>query len=553
MRRATARKIVTLLGRSLELEPHVVDVATPRCISAQQVDGATAFCIDIRDQSRMRPEFRNLLEVLRRERHPSVDAAERREGIFVELPMPDRGPAPDLGFAGVGSVAPDHPLAANGNDPWRHHWGPAVPAPVCLATVDGVQRQSITLYAEDRCFVRLREAVDPDTGEVVWQVRLEAKARELMQWGPEIWVERWLGLWSWLLVGVWIQPDEAASLGWRTTMLHINSDFVNLRLRSVDAARFLKVLRYQRWGEVHESVVHEKVSEQGRARFPWTETLELGRRRSDVQLVLYRKGNQLRLTKNVDPAESFYAPVWEANGWKPGVDPDPFRVEFKLRKKGLQMFAGGHALDFRDPALVCSAEARALAWGGLAWNRRLVLDDNPKPDRRTLDPRWRAVIDAGEPTKRLRQVARDVAELTQQERRAKALREVALGAVKWAACSGVATESWTELGDVVGVLGERLRESGQPEVMKAMGAKLDLSAASKRSASSALFFETDARADFEAFVDDLNRVRGWTLTRVDVFELLRDASRAWLERELATLSLQQVPPGRRGRQVPTPS
>lgn len=484
----------------------------PRPVSPVQLDGGTTFALDVRPHQ-VNGELAEQIELIRRDRPPDVEAKEKRDGLHVTLPMPRRREL-DLGFEDT---------AANGDDPWRHHWGPAVPPPLVACDWGGIGRKRVVFHCADRAWCELVEQVDKDTGEVIWRVRVQAKARELMADGFVVWAERWLGLWTWLLCGHWARPDELSSIGWRPTYVHANRDFVNLDIREGDGHRFLSARKHQRWGDAGKALA-AKFSATSRKGCPFTETLGLGRETSDLYLVLYRKGDQLRQEKRVDPRASFYAPTWTAHGWEPDVDGDPSRVEFRARKKGLEFWIGGQRYDLQEePELLCDAEFVGRMFAGWCWRRRLVVPDNPKVERCSTDPRWQAVLDAGPSVRDMRQVPRQVREMTRVERLAKALRESTLGAVKWAGCSSLAVPRWDEVGDALVAMGRYLQR-GRPQELDALPHELDLTAANERAAVAAQFFENEAREHADELAAALNAARGWTLTRADVFELARKTS-----------------------------
>lgn len=485
-----------------------------RAIAALRTDGGTAFCLDVAPWA-IRPELERLLELLRRDRPADVEAQERKEGIVVELPMPRRrwhGQA-GLGFDSESSSASD--------DPWRHQWGPDVPAPLARVTVDGRQSQHLTFWIEDRCHARLDERTDPDTGEVIWRCRLEAKARELYADGLAVWLERWLGLWSWLLTGHWASPGtgEFASIGWRTTQWHVNADFVFLDFDSQDTRHFVRLRKFSEHGRTKEEIEWEGVEAAGSSACPWLETLTIGRKSSDTQVCIYRKGEQLRSAKKVEPRASMYAPLWEANGWDPDLDGDPTRVEIRLRKKGLQQRHRGRDLDFRDPDLLLNRWAVRTVWGGVMERRRLVLPGWTRVVNAQTDPRWTVVQEVGLPAPDLRQVPRKVREMTREERLAKDLRDLTLGAARLASRHGVGIRAWREIGDVLAVVGRELQVDGAPAVLAALPRAPDLVAASKRAAVTSQFFEDQAREAMAVFVERLDSARGKKVPRVGVFDL----------------------------------
>lgn len=479
-----------------------------RPIAALRTDGGTAFCRDSREHEWL-GGWKLIVEMLQRERGILDEAFERREGLRIALPVPRVTGQGELDFREVESVQDF-----------------AGPRPLAEVTVDGPRRERLTFHVPDRAFIRFDEKGDPDTGELHWRVRVEAKARELYADGLERWLTRWLGLTTWWTTGVWPAVDELARrFAWRTTQWHVNSDFVGFDISDEDARRFVGVRKFSKYGRgatVAEQALRGAVSP-GDARIfesatgcAWVQSIYLGRKSSDSQMVIYRKGDQIREEKRANPELFFYGPLWKANGWDPGVDGDPTRVELRLRKKGLQYkdAAGADLWDFRDPALLLKASAVRELWWHHTWKRRLVLPESRTRKKNAVaDPRWEVVRSLGTMRFDARQLPREVRELTRDERIARDVYDALQAAVKWSARSGLAAPTYADAGDALIAIGRRLQRGEARDLLAPLVAEPDLEAAVERATATSQFFRDQALANADEMSLELDAARGRTVDR----------------------------------------
>lgn len=458
--------------------------------------------------------LKKLVAEVQRERSIVEVQRERRAGgMRVELPLPGpRREGKQVTFA--------HASQTEGIDARRNGW-PDLQSPLGrVERVSGPTRGRFDLHFPDRCYVIFDERPDADTGEVTWHVRVQAKARELYEVGLRAWMSKWLGLWSWLLTGEWPGVRELGA-HWHTTQWHINSDFVGLDLIDTDVRNMVGGRKWRRLGktETRRELQRLGVLAHGQRYQSWVQTIEIGSRRSDTQLVVYRKGDQLREEKKVDPASSMYAPLWRTNGWR---REEVTRVEFRLRKKGLVWTWPGGSIryDLRDPARLLDVECTAVLWRRLTENRRLVLPEtSTRTNTAETDPRWIAVQDAAAmPMSELRQRPREVPRLTRDERVAKGLRKLEDTARKLAVfCGNVAADSDADVGDVLVALGRRFA-GGQLEEMSAVPRRARPRDVIERATEEAQFFDDEVRARQGAWCDELDRARGHRVSRRLVFD-----------------------------------
>lgn len=479
-----------------------------RAIAGLRTDGGTAFCRDGGDHMWL-PEWKRLIELLQRDRTIAEEQHERREGLRVALPIPRVAGQGELDFHEYESV--------------RDFAGPR---PIAEVTIDGPRRERFTFHVADRCYVHLVERADLDTGELTWRVRVEAKARELYADGLERWMSRWLGLFSWLLTGKWPAIDELAEIGWRTTQWHLNADFVGIDFDDNDARRFIgvrKCTKYGRGSTIAEQVLRGAADARvfdGACSSAWVQTIALGRKSSDSQMVIYRKGDQLREAKRVDPRASMYAPLWQANGWDPEHDGDPLRVELRLRKKGLQYqdSRGTTLWDFRDPALLLRKSAVRELWWHHTWKRRLIVPKYQRKRENKDDPRWEVVRALGLPVADVRQVPHKVRELTRDERIAKDVYDAVQAAVRWAGRSAVAAPTFDVVGDALVAIGRRLQAGEARDLLAPLPAMPDLEAAVERAGASSQFFREQAEANRDVMIAELDAARGRQVQRGRIWE-----------------------------------
>lgn len=481
-----------------------------RAIAGLRTDGGTSFCRDGGEHEWM-PAWQQLVTMIRRDRTIAEEQHDRREGLRVALPVPRVNGQGELDFHEVESVKDF-----------------AGPRPLAEVTVDGPRRERLTFHIPDRAYIRLDERVDDESGEVQWRMRVEAKARELYADGLERWMSRWLGLATWWLTSRWPCIDELAGLGWRTTQWHLNADFVGFDIDDNDARRFVGVRKFSKYGpgavlaeEKLRGAVDARTFESATS-CAWVQTIVLGRKSSDSQLVVYRKGDQLREAKRVDPRASMYAPLWRANGWRPDDDGDPTRVELRLRKKGLryqERIGGASRWDFRDPAaLLSKAAVRELWWHHMHKRRLVAPEDATRKERARLDPRWNVVQCLGLPNIGVKQIPREVRELTRDERIARDVYGALQAAVRYAARSGVATPSYAEAGDALVAIGRRLQEGEARSLLAPLPAEPDLEAAVERAAATSQFFREQAETNRSEMIADLDAARGRPCYRGRVWE-----------------------------------
>lgn len=432
--------------------PPVADNA--RAIAALRIDGGTAYGAWT-DPSSWSVLFRSFFDAFTSIVDPVELEKLRRNPPLVTMPLPQLA-SRQRGLAGV--------LDTEQVDVRTRGFSSGDAPPVAEVRLGGRDGKFLVLHFHDRAHVQIGERLNVETGEVSHYIRVEAKHRELYADGLRHWMLRWLGMWSWHLFGTWVEPEKIDSVGWSQTQLHINSDFVGIEFDEHDESDFLGARKRELCGLLAE---HDDYPEDA-WETPWLQTVNLGRKSSDVMLCIYRKGDQLRQEKKLDPRKSAYAPLWLENGWEPEEDGDPTRVEFRLRKKGLQFEysddgedhrAGEIAYDFRNPTLALDPVAVAHLWRHVAKKRRLVqrawdcedcdgsgwsrppefdeLEGDACPrcegkgkiecsriERAPTDPRWRVVEGAAnyQPDFDIRQVKHRVAELTRIERQTKSWR-----------------------------------------------------------------------------------------------------------------------------------
>lgn len=462
--------------------------------------------------------FRRILERLEAEHDalgPVELKAELKHGADVILPLP--------------AVSRDLPLGLHGGidleelarqpDPRILGWGWNEERPIVTVRRSPHSATCWYFWAADRCHARLNERVTPD-GEVVWELRAEAKARELYADGLEQWMTRWLGLWSWLLTGIWSLPETSRLDGWTCTQLHLNSDFVQLDLCESDHISFLgpRTIRQHVRPTTDEEAEALVDDESASSSSPWTETLDFGQRESDVALCIYRKGVQLRKAKRVEPQESMYAPLWFANGWDPAVDGDPLRVEWRLRKKGLRFQDAERTrtvYDLRDPALLLDPEVLDALWSYLCSQRRLViLGTHTRRKNCDVDPRWEVVKRASPVVvpPDIRQIPHEVRAKTRDERLASSLWGAMRVAMKYASENGLGAFDERVLGDVLVTIGHRVRSGEAAELINRMLATKvtpdTLKAGAARARAAAVFHACESALRFLPFCGVLEKHGG---------------------------------------------
>lgn len=426
-------------GRRSRTAPAPAPASNARPISDICTDGGTRFGLST-DPARWHPEFRRLVDWLRREqraRETSDGDGEREEIPTVILPMPPLPSPVQRGLAGVLQEGEGTTID------WRERgFGGAWGLPIAEVELGG---RTIAFHFRDRCFVRLLKRHDETTGKTGWYFRVEAKHRELYGRGVGEWMRTWLGYFSWLTTGSWLEPVALYEGGWSTTCWHLNVDFAGLEWvweDTLDVTAVRKRKLFGRHVQDDDDALDDLDDEDGDDEDvddddadthivtdgAFMQTFELGRGSSDVQVVGYRKGDEQREAKGIQPEKSAYATSqWIPHGWQPDVDGDPFRVEIRARKKGLvyrHVERDEIVLDFRNPALLCDPESVRTFWAYVTGRRRFVQRTGSRLRRCPTDARWLVVQSAARRPSRadIRQMPHEVARVTRTERVLKARR-----------------------------------------------------------------------------------------------------------------------------------
>ncbi len=260
-------------------------------------------------------------------------------------------------------------------------------APIlCRVHASGDRRQRIVFHIPDVAYIEL----NVETGTM----SIQAKAKALWAHGWTVWCSTFLGLGSWWAGGELHDMGGAAAAGWRVTGVELCCDFIDVPWRIKDVGRFLTPGRstqglrnaFKRGGDPD-----------------LVDTIEIGKRSSNVSWCLYRKTTQILQAKDGD--ESTYASTWEAGGWD--GEEEVTRVELRLTKRALTLEgSGGDVLELRDPATLGDRHNLALAWVSHTSSYWLPLDDgHTRATNSECDPRWEVVqAAAGVPEVRLEQL-----------------------------------------------------------------------------------------------------------------------------------------------------
>ncbi len=469
--------------------------ALPRCFAAMRTDGGTTFVLRT-EQKTWGAGFLATFRYLQDQAREDRPAGAGDPIVRIPLPrVPHGAGLPIEGHAGLEDVDPR--MVGWGPEASSNPWEPGI---LAEARVGGLKGDAVTFTVHDRATVHIFRRRDSE-GQVYWECRITARARELYADGINLWMVRWLGLFSWVLQGRWVTPTEAHAVGWTLTQWHVNSDFASLELNAQDCSRFCGY----RKGTRHNKLETAEAFDQDNY---FTQTLYFGRKNSDTFLRIYRKGDQLREAMRVDPSCSMYAPMWRAHGWQ---GEELTRVEFVLRKKGLQYVRPGTdelVYDFRDPALLLNPEAVKRIWSYVMTRRRLVCPQGPE-SRRTrspMDPAWLSVVRCGlrhPPGPEIRQVPHKVRAMTQRERMAKTQKQALHAAIAWAAQHGAQLKTAREAGLVLEAMGRRWAEGGMPEEFDALPRTPNVKESGRYAAAAASFFAGEADALYQEFCEEV--------------------------------------------------
>lgn len=446
--------------RSRRSAPAPAPAPTARPITGLMTDGGTTFAT-WSDRELWHPRFVLLVEQLQQLQRDVADGVLDPDDVpNMLLPLPTLPDAPtQRGLAGV--------LAADGTkrlDYRNYGFGGVHGWPLAMV---GLKGRSIVLHFRDRAFVQLQQRVDGNTGQAGWYVSIQAKHKELYDRGIDEWLRTWLGYFSWLLFDTWAVPSDLRRLGWTTTQWHVNADFIGLTFVSEDVVDVTGVRKRSIYGrhDDYADEVSDDPDDDDDEPPPWMQTWQLGRRTSDIAIVGYKKGDQLREAKGLEPAASAYARHWRAHGWTP-AEGDPFRVEVRARKKGLvyrRVDSDEIIYDFRDPALLCDDVARRTFWAKVTGRRRMVTRTGARVRRCETDPRWAIVQSVAqlEDPEGIRQMPHDVAALTREERMAKSGRKLFDALQDLALDRGVGLETASDFAAALRELADRVDRGEQ--------------------------------------------------------------------------------------------
>lgn len=323
-----------------------------RCVAALQLDGGTRIMRDF-DPDLMTGELAELLELIRRPRSKADEARDREQGgVWARLPVPQL-------------------------------WGPA---PYAQVRVGGERRHVVHLHVVDTAYILL----DLERGTV----QIQAKAKALWGYGWETWVTRWAGLVSWWVGEDLREASDAHRLGWRVTGIELCSDFVRVPIYLEDLNLVLAPGVPTRKAFPGKSYRPRDSAPESRGGFESSEageieTLNIGKRSSNVSWCLYRKTTQILAAKDGDA--STYSPMWKAMGWD--EEEEVTRVELRLCKRALVQLdeETGEQLDLRDPANL-THENLARVWASHTSKYRIIVQHgSTRRRRRATDPRWKVV------------------------------------------------------------------------------------------------------------------------------------------------------------------
>lgn len=225
----------------------------------------------------------------------------------------------------------------------------------------------------------------PDLGEVAVQF----KAPGLWMHGPKAMADYYLRSLHRLFFDGDCPFVELNNRKWRITQLPLCADFTGLDVKLADSQSFVGAEGHEARPEYIPAtrIVGKTNPVQG------VETLYIGKPNSACQVVLYNKTAELA-SKATHSNVTTYRHVWEANGWTEGEGLR--RVELRLRDSGLtcrplEAPRSAAVYDLRDPAALGDQELLRKFWAYQTGRKRMVIADNARRTRMSLDPRWAAV------------------------------------------------------------------------------------------------------------------------------------------------------------------
>lgn len=404
----------------------------PRCIVALQLDGGTRLLRPF-DPDRLQKPVSDLL-IRCRERVRTRDEAKRDRDVggWVErLPMPQL------------SLWDQEPLAEVG--------------------VTGERRQILAFYIPD--VVRIEFNLEGGAADGPF-VRLEFKAKTLWDAHARKLVAFWIGAVDWMCGGspalsLRIDPElgrsDAHVAGWEVVNIELCSDFVGISWRRDDSENWVCPPR-MRCGQHVKCYGIENTS---------VETIEAGKRTSNVSWCLYWKTRQIEAVKHGDG--STYEAHWLAAGWKPGQE--IARAELRICKRGLVVSDDetGEVLNFRDPARLFDRDALGKLWAAHTRTHRIVVPGTATRQRRaTVDERWELVQSATDVAPVVLRQDREPRRLSVEAAKSKAWRQM------WQACMRYASLAYCEVRGIHGLVSTmRLAlweaEQRQTDVLDVMG------------------------------------------------------------------------------------
>ena len=241
--------------------------------------------------------------------------------------------------------------------------------------------RNVQLHVRGHVYIAWR----PDLGEV----EVQFKAPGLWMHGPKAMADYYLRSLHRLFFDGDCPFMELNNRKWRITQIPLCADFTGLDVQLADSHSFIGAENYEgRPVYIPATRIVGKTNPvQG------VETLYIGKATSACQVVLYNKTAELA-SKATHSNVTTYRHVWEAHGWTEGEGLR--RVELRLRDSGLtcrpfEAPDSAAVYDLRDPAALADQELLRKFWAYQTSRKRMVIADNDRPTRRSLDPRWGAV------------------------------------------------------------------------------------------------------------------------------------------------------------------
>ncbi len=312
-------------------------------------------------------------------------------------------------------------------------------------------------------------------GRVTIKVMRYAGTVEVIAAKEEVWTYGGIGPWAktWLrLASHWFIGQrctglmDAGAAGWRVHRLELASDFTGFRFHILDEPNFRTRQKANAW--------RSSLAKNGER-----ETVEAGRRgRGQITISVHDKHAEIRKKQKVEPIDSIYARLWQANDWGGRLRVRRVEVRADGQALKLQDVKTGQVFDLSEPSALLDRDMLARLWheGTHRHVLKVPAEGVGKGKKPGTDPRWIAVQSVADLGGVGRYVyAAPVTKRPSDGRRAKLATDAFVRGAAWLCAAGeIPTDRFDDVRQIAAMLG---REQALMDKVDAARTSLGITAA----------------------------------------------------------------------------